>query len=216
VTSGAFRDVLVAHAARAHVAIAPDHVGQLDAYYQLLRRWNRKINLTALPLDPPSDEALDRLFIEPLAAARSIGPRVADRPTPVWFDLGSGGGSPALPMKIVLPRLVLTMVESRSRKVAFLREAARVLELGGVDVLEARLEALDEPELLAELITVRAVRMDEEFASAVAMLAGDAALLAAFQRGPQPAPLQGFTVELAEELPSASHLHLYRHVPRGT
>ena len=119
-------------------------------------------------------------------------------------------------MKIVLPWLALTMVEARSRKVAFLREAVRTLALSGVDVLHARLEELDGPVPLADLITVRALRIDEAFAAAAARLAQDAALLAAFQPGPDPDALRGFTVEAAENLPPASWLHLYRRVPRGT
>ena len=78
------------------VCVAAD---SLDAYYRLLARWNRTINLTALSLDPLADEALDRLFIEPLAAAPYIREALDVTPLSVWFDLGSGGGSPAIPLK---------------------------------------------------------------------------------------------------------------------
>ena len=45
---------------------------RLEIYYRLLSRWNTKINLTALPLEDLTDHAVDRLLIEPLAAAASI------------------------------------------------------------------------------------------------------------------------------------------------
>ncbi|MEO8258513.1 MAG: RsmG family class I SAM-dependent methyltransferase, partial [Acidobacteriota bacterium] len=81
-----------------------------------------------------------------------------------WIDLGSGGGSPAIPLKIVRPQLRLTMVEARERKAAFLREAARQLAMDGVDVLNERFELLSarHPELGGRhlLVTVRAVRID--------------------------------------------------------
>ena len=71
---------------------------RLEIYYRLLSRWNTKINLTALPLEDLTDHAVDRLLIEPLAAARFV----PESPL-TWFDLGSGGGSPALPLKLVRP-----------------------------------------------------------------------------------------------------------------
>ena len=87
----------------------------LEAYFQLLTQWNAKINLTALPLDPPTDETFDRLLVEPLAASKQIPTHTPS----VWFDLGSGGGSPAIPLKIARPALRLTMIESKERKSAF-------------------------------------------------------------------------------------------------
>jgi 16S rRNA (guanine527-N7)-methyltransferase len=139
-------------------------IGQIETYYRLLTRWNRTINLTALRLDAIADGTIDRLLIEPLAAARSV----QDSPGR-WIDLGSGGGSPAIPLKIVRPQLMLTMVEARERKAAFLREAARGLGLSGVDVLNERFEALPNhrPDFagLYALVTVRAVRVDMSLVS---------------------------------------------------
>jgi 16S rRNA (guanine527-N7)-methyltransferase len=127
-----------------------------ETYFRLLAQWNVKINLTGLPLQPPTDETFDRLFIEPLAASTLI----TDAPA-IWFDLGSGGGSPAFPLKLVRPTLALTLVESKTRKAAFLREVVRVLKLPGTDVANVRFEEfkLDAPPA-ADLITVRAVRPD--------------------------------------------------------
>jgi 16S rRNA (guanine527-N7)-methyltransferase len=131
----------------------------LEAYFRLLAQWNAKINLTALPLDPPTDETFDRLLVEPLAASKQF----PDIPV-VWFDLGSGGGSPAIPLKIARPALRLTMIESKERKSAFLREAVRVMGLAHTDVATGRFEeASSKPEFAGKgnLVTVRAVRTDQ-------------------------------------------------------
>lgn len=131
------------------------------AYVRLLARWNRTINLTALPLDPPTDAAIARLIVEPLAAAPLVRP--TDRAA---IDLGSGGGSPALPLKIACPALQMTLVESRSRKCAFLREAVRHLELPEVDVVNASFAEFAAAPMRrgsADLITARALRADAEF-----------------------------------------------------
>ena len=125
----------------------------LTAYVDLLMRWNRRINLTALSDD---DRGIDRLVIEPLVAAQRLpAPGIA------LTDIGSGGGSPALPMKLAAPSIRLRMVEARTRKAAFLREAVRHLRLEGAAVEACRYEGLvNRAELVgkADVVSVRAVR----------------------------------------------------------
>jgi 16S rRNA (guanine527-N7)-methyltransferase len=137
----------------------------LTAYLELLARWNRKINLTALPVEPLSDEAIDRLVVEPLVAAGHI--LANDR---LVIDVGSGGGSPAIPLKLAVPRLRFVLIEAKARKSAFLREAVRQLGLDGVTVENRRIEELltrTELHEEADVITVRAVRMDGRFLNAL-------------------------------------------------
>jgi 16S rRNA (guanine527-N7)-methyltransferase len=158
--SAEFRQRLTARATAARVEVATAEVDQIEAYFGLLARWNLTINLTALRLDSPSDGTLDRLLVEPLAASASV----PDSPGR-WIDLGSGGGSPAIPLKIVRPQLTLTMVEARERKAAFLREAVRALGLTAVEVVNERFETLptSRPDLAGRymLVTVRGVRIDD-------------------------------------------------------
>src|SRR3979490_2129499 len=105
-TSREFQERLSRRARKAYVSLTAPVVDRLEAYYRLLTRWNTKVNLTALQLEELTDPAFARLLLEPLAAAGLV----ADSPL-VWFDLGSGGGSPAIPLKIVRPAARLTMVE---------------------------------------------------------------------------------------------------------
>jgi 16S rRNA (guanine527-N7)-methyltransferase len=135
--------------------VPADLAAKLAAYYELLSRWNRKINLTAL--DDP-DEAIDRLLVEPLVAARHIQPGATR-----LLDIGSGGGSPAIPLKLVTPSLALTMVEAKIRKSAFLREAIRELDLERSSVETTRYEELlARPELheAFDVVSTRAVRVE--------------------------------------------------------
>jgi len=155
VTSREFKERLSRRARKAGARAPEEVLAPLEVYYRLLAQWNVKINLTALPLRAPSDATFDRLFIEPLLAAELI----PDAPA-TWFDLGSGGGSPALPLKLVRPSLSLTLVESKTRKAAFLREAVRVLKLSGTEVANMRFQELPTPTPAADLVTVRAVRPD--------------------------------------------------------
>jgi 16S rRNA (guanine527-N7)-methyltransferase len=150
-----FRTRLARRAGKAGLFFADDLAERFAAYVDLLSRWNRKINLTAL--DDP-DEAIDRLLLEPLAAARYV-PLATGR----FMDVGSGGGSPAIPLKLAVPGLRMTMVEAKARKSAFLREAVRTLEIADAVVETARHEELlARPELHEgfDVLTMRAVRVE--------------------------------------------------------
>ena len=111
--------------------------------------------------DPtPTDAAIDRLIVEPLRAAAFV--RDGDR---LAVDVGSGGGSPAIPIALACPRLHMTLVEVRARKAAFLREAVRTLALTGARVEAVAFGALAGDSSLAkqvDVVTMRAVRADRE------------------------------------------------------
>jgi 16S rRNA (guanine(527)-N(7))-methyltransferase RsmG len=130
------------------VAVSDAEFAQLCAYIGLITKWNKTVNLTALGLSPLSGEAIDRLLVEPVLAAQALREESqnqlpseeANVQRPVLVDVGSGGGSPAIPLRIMRPNFQLTMIESRARKSAFLREAARHLGLAGTQVIAERLE----------------------------------------------------------------------------
>jgi 16S rRNA (guanine527-N7)-methyltransferase len=145
---------LARRARRVNLSIPAELADALLAYLELLALWNSKINLTAL--DDP-DAAIDRLILEPLLAARHV-PEGAS-----VIDIGSGGGSPAIPLKLAAPRIKLWMVESKTRKSAFLREAIRQLDLRESFVETKRYEELlTEPTLheSMDVVTIRAVRVE--------------------------------------------------------
>jgi len=187
----------------------------LETYFILLARWNPKVNLTALPLDPPGDETFDRLFVEPIVAADRIQPVSGLRsPPPVWFDLGSGGGSPAIPLKILRPQWTLTMVEAKERKAAFLREVVRAVPLLDTDVARVRFEELTGFGGRVDLLTVRAVRLDADLATTADRLLSSSGTIALF--GSAVAALSGFSVLQTVPLNPPSLLTLMSRVPRGT
>lgn len=154
-----FRDRLRRRARRAGVDVPAELAEAFERYYALLAKWNKKINLTSFQLEPGGeDEALDRLLIEPVIAARHVPPTSSRA-----IDIGSGGGSPAIPLALASPRLHVRMVESKTRKAVFLREALRELNLGRAEVETSRFEELlARPELHegVDLLTIRAVRVE--------------------------------------------------------
>lgn len=151
-------DLVARRIAHAGLALAPEQHVALVAYLQRLALWNRTINLTAFDLEHPTSDAIDRLVVEPWIAARTL--TSADR---FLIDIGSGAGSPALPMKIAAPWLRVVLVESKTRKAAFLRDVIRQLGLSEVEVeLRRAEELLTRLDVIgsANVITVRAVRLD--------------------------------------------------------
>ena len=142
-------------AGRAGVEVSDSLIERLCVYVELLLRWNARMNLTALD---DRDTGLDRLIVEPLVAVRHLPTRKA-----TVVDIGSGGGSPAIPLKLAAPDVSLLMVEAKTRKAAFLREAVRRLELERTSVETGRYEALlTRPELheAHDVLTLRAVRIE--------------------------------------------------------
>jgi 16S rRNA (guanine527-N7)-methyltransferase len=139
--------------------LEPGLIDGLETYFQLLTKWNAKINLTAFRLTPEGDDAaIDRLLIEPVVAARYIPENAR-----TLLDAGSGGGSPAIPLKLASTNLSLRMVEVKTRKAVFLREAVRALGLRDAEVETSRFEELlprAELHEAVDLVSIRAVRID--------------------------------------------------------
>jgi 16S rRNA G527 N7-methylase RsmG len=111
--------------------VTPPQIDSMERHYELLLRWNRSINLTAVT---ELHEAATRHYCESLfVAAHVTGASVV--------DVGSGAGFPGIPLAIVRPEVRVDLVEAHQRKAVFLREATR--ELPNVRVWAARAESLE-------------------------------------------------------------------------
>lgn len=176
------RDRIRRRARHAHVALADEVLDGFERYLLLLAKWNAKVNLTALRLEHGGDdEAIDRLLIEPLVAARHLPSEVTS-----LLDAGSGGGSPALPLKLAAPAMRLRMVEVKTRKAVFLREAVRELGLKDAEVETARFEELlARPEMheSTDVVSIRAVRVEPKVLATLQAFLKPSGLVLLF-RGP--------------------------------
>jgi 16S rRNA (guanine527-N7)-methyltransferase len=200
------RGLLLSRAAAAGVSIDDVLLGGLETYFRLLARWNTRINLTGFSLDKPTARAVDRLLIEPIVITRAL-----TYPVKVWFDLGSGGGSPAIPIQLYKPAALLVLVESKGRKAAFLREVSRELGLSQVEVEAARIESVAATHRrsgAADLVTIRAVKPSDAVLAAVQGLlrtGGQAAILGSTSAIATP---MGFQVVHTVEFDPGSSLQL--------
>lgn len=117
------------------IRLSPCQIKLFTTYESELLIWNEKFNLTAIrePEGIRTKHFLDSLSI--LAELKS--------PPPLrLIDVGTGAGFPGLPLKILLPSMRLTLVESVGKKAAFCRHIADTLQLENVEVITARVEDL--------------------------------------------------------------------------
>lgn len=122
---------------------------RLITFYDLLIKWNPKINLV-------SKSSIENLWERHIWDSAQIVELAEDEPN--WVDIGSGGGLPGLIISIYakqdLPSRRVTLVESDQRKSAFLRTVIRELELNA-EVVVKRIEAIDP--LHADILSARAL-----------------------------------------------------------
>jgi 16S rRNA (guanine527-N7)-methyltransferase len=148
-------------------------VSRLLDYVDLLQRWNRTYNLTAIsdPAEMISRHLLDSLSVLPWIRGLRL------------LDAGTGAGLPGVPLAIARPDLAVTLLDSTGKKVRFLNHVARELNLENVYPVQARLESY-EPKVAFETIVSRAFSSLAAFAGAARHLAGTARLLAMKGRYP--------------------------------
>ncbi|MBN1219592.1 MAG: 16S rRNA (guanine(527)-N(7))-methyltransferase RsmG [Anaerolineae bacterium] len=117
-----------------NLSLTAAQLNYFDQYRRELIAWNQKVNLTRI-IEP--QEIVVKHFLDSL----SVYPVLSDLPPGFSvIDVGSGAGFPGLPLKIALPELRLTLLESTGKKTAFLRHIIESLNLIGVTVLTARAE----------------------------------------------------------------------------
>ena len=120
----------------------PAVVPALIAYRDLLARWNRVYNLSAVR-DPQA--MIPRHLLDSLAVVPWL-------PEGALLDIGTGAGLPGLPIAIAQPQRPVTLLEPNNKKVRFLRQACLALKLDNVTLVAERIEDFDPPQPFAAAI----------------------------------------------------------------
>ena len=130
-------ELLVRGASELGLHLTPRQIEGFRCYYRELSSWNRRMNLTAI-VDYEEVQLLH--FVDSLTAALvmpeavKVGGRV--------LDIGSGGGFPGLPLKLVFPGMALALLDSVAKKTSFLAHLVETLGLEDVEVYTGRAENL--------------------------------------------------------------------------
>ncbi len=115
--------------------LSPSQVNALSLYERELADWNARFNLTAIR-DPK--EIHIKHFLDSLTCTMAISEGNVGR----LIDVGTGAGFPGIPLKIIYPKMQLTLVDSVGKKTEFCRHVVKILDLRTVEVVQERAENL--------------------------------------------------------------------------
>lgn len=115
------------------IVISSGQLENFTIYANELCKWNRKINLTAITLP---EEIAVKHFLDSLTILKYVD--VSGN----LMDLGSGGGFPGIPIKILSPEMRVVSVDAVEKKINFQRHVIRALDLNGFTALHSRVENL--------------------------------------------------------------------------
>jgi len=150
------REFTIDSARELGLTIGEDHAEQFMRYLAHLLEWNKAINLTAI-IEPK--EIIIKHFVDSLAALVATNfPQNS-----VVLDVGSGGGFPGIPLKIVRPDLRLIMVEPIQKKCSFLNSVIGLLKLQNVSTFDGTIEQYARRSIhnAIDTVVVRALKFEE-------------------------------------------------------
>lgn len=106
---------------------------QFMRYKDLIKEWNEKINLTAIKED---EEIIKKHFIDSIKVFKFEGLKNAK----TVIDIGTGGGFPGIPMKIMKPEINIVLLDSLNKRIKFLNEVIQDLQLENITTIHGRAE----------------------------------------------------------------------------
>ncbi|NGM81938.1 16S rRNA (guanine(527)-N(7))-methyltransferase RsmG [Paenibacillus sp. 7124] len=113
--------------------VLSQQLDQFESYYRELVSWNEKMNLTGIT---EREQVYTKHFYDSLSLAFFVDMQAVER----MADIGSGAGFPGIPLKIAFPQLKLTIVDSLSKRISFLKHVCDELKLEGVELIHGRAE----------------------------------------------------------------------------
>lgn len=130
-----------------NITLSNEQLNKLDLFYKLLVEWNNKINLTRIIEE---DEVYLKHYYDSLTIVKAIDLTKVD----TLCDVGSGAGFPGIVIKIVFPNLKITLIDSLLKRVNYLNEIIKELELDNIEAIHTRGEDYKET---FDVVTSRAV-----------------------------------------------------------
>lgn len=151
------KPILMEKAVDISVPLSAESVQAFSSYAALLREWNRKMNLTNIV----DEEGIAmRHFIDSLTLVADLEKEADTKGGLSLLDVGTGAGFPGIPLKIAMPALEVTLLDSLQKRVRFLEQVCDTLNLSGIRVIHARAEDLGKSKIYREqfdVVTARAV-----------------------------------------------------------
>ena len=139
------RDLLIEGSQRMDLALSDQVIDQLMTYLDLVEKWNRVYNLTAIR---EREEMIKLHFLDSLSILKHVHVKNV-------LDVGSGAGFPGIVLAITKPELKVTVMDSVNKKTTFMQQVKSELSLMNLDVVNSRIEDY-QPTTLFEAVTSRA------------------------------------------------------------
>jgi 16S rRNA (guanine527-N7)-methyltransferase len=138
-------DLLIEGLQRMDLKLSDQVIDQLMTYLNLVEKWNRVYNLTAIR---ERDEMIKLHFLDSLSILNHVHVKNI-------LDVGSGAGFPGIVLAITKPELKVTVMDSVNKKTTFMQQVKSELSLTNLDVVNSRVEDY-QPTTLFEAVTSRA------------------------------------------------------------
>lgn len=146
-----FEKIFIEEAQKINIELDKNQIEKFYKYMDLLIEWNEKINLTAIT---NRKDIIVKHFIDSLTIQRYLSDAVN------IIDVGTGAGFPGIPIKIINPNLKVVLVDSLNKRINFLQDVIKKLNLDNIEVIHARAEDLGQNKKYREafdIVTSRAV-----------------------------------------------------------
>ena len=145
------KEIFINELEKLKIDVTEDKLDKLDKFYKLLLEWNEKINLTTIV---SCEEVYLKHFYDSLTLIKAIN--LNDNLT--LCDVGSGAGFPGIVLKIFFPNLKITLIDSLNKRVIYLNDVIKKLNLNNIEAIHSRMEDYaKENEEKFDSITARAV-----------------------------------------------------------
>lgn len=128
-----FNGKLQQNAEKINISIKEDKVIKFKKYMDLLLEWNKKINLTSIT---DEDDIILKHFIDSLTIEKYVDPKQS------VIDIGTGAGFPGIPLKIMNDNVEVTLMDSLNKRINFLNEVIKKLDLKNITTIHSRAEDL--------------------------------------------------------------------------
>lgn len=170
-----WKTLIIEGAGKLGIEVSEKQAALFGDHAREMMLWNRRTNLTAVT--DPSEIAIKH-YLDAIAAVPFIKPDVS------LLDVGSGGGFPGIPLKIMLPSLRVTLLEARRKRTSFLKHVMRSLGIADVKVINDRLEQMNDllpSDAGFDVIVSRAFSDLEQFAAHALPLLNPGGCLVAYK-----------------------------------
>ena len=141
------KEEFIEYLKKENIFLTNDQLEKLDKFYNLLIEWNKKINLTRII---EAKEVYLKHFYDSLTITKVIN--LTKKKT--LCDIGSGAGFPGIVLKICYPNLKITLIDSLNKRVVYLKEIIKSLDLKDIEAIHIRAEDYNEK---FDIVTARAV-----------------------------------------------------------